>query len=121
MVLLRQSVVDADHAGAHLQVVRESDSSVTVQVPAGLTWDQCVAETVARGWGGIECLSGIPGQVGATPVQNVGAYGVEMESVLQRVQLVDRLTGAVEWETADRLDLRYRYSNMKFTHRAVVT
>ena len=121
MVLLRQSVVDADHAGAHLQVVRESDSSVTVQVPAGLTWDQCVAETVARGWGGIECLSGIPGQVGATPVQNVGAYGVEMESVLQRVQLVDRLTGAVEWETADRLDLRYRYSNMKFTHRVVVT
>lgn len=117
VVMLRQTA----GVGDHLQVVRESESSVTVQVPAGLNWDVCVAETVARGWGGVECLSGIPGQVGATPVQNVGAYGVEMESVLQRVQLVDRVTGEVRWETADQLDLAYRYSNLKFTHRAVVT
>lgn len=117
VVLLRQTVGEGDH----LQVVRESESSVTVQVPAGLNWDECVAETVARGWGGVECLSGIPGQVGATPVQNVGAYGVEMESVLQRVQLVDRVTGEITWETADQLGLAYRYSNLKFTHRAVVT
>ena len=117
LVVLRQTAGEEDQ----LRVVRESESSVTVQVPAGLNWDECVAETVARGWGGVECLSGIPGQVGATPVQNVGAYGVEMESVLQRVQLVDRVTGEITWETADQLELAYRYSDLKFTHRAVVT
>ena len=51
LVMLRQTAGEGDH----LRVVRESESSVTVQVPAGLNWDECVAETVARGWGGVEC------------------------------------------------------------------
>src|SRR5680860_1187575 len=54
---------------------------------AGAVWDDVVRDTVAAGFGGLECLSGIPGSSGATPVQNVGAYGVEVGSLLRRVQL----------------------------------
>nr|WP_245974928.1 UDP-N-acetylmuramate dehydrogenase [Corynebacterium alimapuense] len=87
---------------------------------AGVVWDEVVAATVAAGLGGIECLSGIPGSTGATPVQNVGAYGAEISDVLTRVRLLDRSTGAVEWVAASELDLGYRHSNLKFTSRGVV-
>jgi UDP-N-acetylmuramate dehydrogenase len=93
---------------------------VIVRAGAGLTWDDLVADTVARGYGGLECLSGIPGSVGATPVQNVGAYGVEVSQVLHRVRWYDRRTGAVEWVTPDALGLAYRTSVLKNTDRAVV-
>lgn len=87
---------------------------------AGVTWDSLVAATVNAGLGGLECLSGIPGTVGAVPVQNVGAYGVEVSQVLTRVMLCYPPTGRWEWVSADSLDLSYRYSNLKFTGRAVV-
>ncbi|PRQ12208.1 UDP-N-acetylenolpyruvoylglucosamine reductase [Corynebacterium sp. 13CS0277] len=92
-----------------------------VQAAAGVVWDELVAATVAAGLGGLECLSGIPGTVGATPVQNVGAYGVEIVDVLRRVELYDRQRGVLEWVAPEALELAYRYSNLKFTHRAVVT
>ena len=92
-----------------------------VRAFAGVEWDQLVAATVEAGLGGLECLSGIPGSVGATPVQNVGAYGAEVAQVLRRVQLYDRTSGALEWVEPSALDLGYRYSNLKFTSRAVVT
>ena len=92
----------------------------TVRAEAGARWDDVVRKTVEAGLGGIECLSGIPGSAGATPVQNVGAYGAEIADVLRRVKLFDRRTGAVEWVDADELELSYRYSNLKFTGRAVV-
>ncbi|HWE89282.1 MAG TPA: FAD-binding protein, partial [Pseudonocardiaceae bacterium] len=57
---------------------RLGDSLVQLTVEAGMDWDAVVARTVAEDLGGLECLSGIPGLVGATPVQNVGAYGVEI-------------------------------------------
>src|SRR5699024_6050265 len=82
--------------------------------------DDVVSLSVDAGLGGIECLSGIPGSAGATPVQNVGAYGVEISDVLTRVQLLDRGTGEVAWVDAASLELAYRYSNLKFTNRAVV-
>ncbi|WP_373566884.1 UDP-N-acetylmuramate dehydrogenase [Corynebacterium kozikiae] len=87
---------------------------------AGAVWDEVVELSVELGLGGIECLSGIPGSVGATPVQNVGAYGVEIADVLTRVKLYDRRTGDVGWHPASSLDLSYRHSNLKFTNRAVV-
>lgn len=87
---------------------------------AGAVWDEVVELSVGLGLGGIECLSGIPGSVGATPVQNVGAYGVEIADVLTRVKLYDRRTGDVGWHPASSLDLSYRHSNLKFTNRAVV-
>lgn len=92
-----------------------------VRAFAGVEWDQLVAATVEAGLGGLECLSGIPGSVGATPVQNVGAYGAEVAQVLRRVQLYDRTSGELAWVEPSALDLGYRYSNLKFTSRAVVT
>lgn len=92
----------------------------TVRIAAGETWDDVVADTIEHGLGGLECLSGIPGSAGATPVQNVGAYGAEIADVLTRVQLYDRTTGETSWVPADALELSYRYSNLKFTNRAVV-
>ncbi|TYR19866.1 UDP-N-acetylmuramate dehydrogenase [Corynebacterium urealyticum] len=87
---------------------------------AGVEWDRFVAATVAAGLGGLECLSGIPGCVGATPVQNVGAYGAEVSQVLRRVRLYDRARRVAEWVAPESLDLAYRYSNLKFTDRAAV-
>ncbi|MFB9259320.1 UDP-N-acetylmuramate dehydrogenase [Dietzia aerolata] len=101
---------DAAAAGEHL----------IVRAGAGLNWDDLVADTVERGYGGLECLSGIPGSVGATPVQNVGAYGVEVAQVLHRVRWYDRATGRDEWVTPDALELAYRTSVLKSTDRAVV-
>ncbi|SDS56843.1 UDP-N-acetylmuramate dehydrogenase [Corynebacterium timonense] len=92
----------------------------TLRVGAGTVWDDVVAFAVERGLGGIEALSGIPGSAGATPVQNVGAYGAEISEVLTRVRLWNRETNTDEWVSAQSLDLAYRYSNLKFTHRAVV-
>ena len=99
----------------------EIDASTGVlRAGAGAVWDEVVAASINAGLGGLECLSGIPGSAGATPVQNVGAYGAEIADVLTRVQLLDRSTGAVEWVPASALDLAYRYSNLKFTARGVV-
>ncbi|MBM7367997.1 UDP-N-acetylmuramate dehydrogenase [Gordonia hydrophobica] len=84
-----------------------------VTAEAGTDWDTLVAETVAAGFGGLECLSGIPGAAGTTPVQNVGAYGVEVADVLRSVQLLDRATGSVDWVEPSALDLAYRTSNLK--------
>lgn len=91
-----------------------------VRAGAGAVWDDVVAAAVDAGLSGIETLSGIPGSAGATPVQNVGAYGAEVADVLTRVRLYNRETRQIEWVPAGDLDLAYRYSNLKFTGRAVV-
>ncbi|MDO5513066.1 UDP-N-acetylmuramate dehydrogenase [Corynebacterium sp.] len=110
-----------------LVVVLLENAEVTVDAAngrvvagAGAVWDDVVAAAVAAGLGGIECLSGIPGSAGATPVQNVGAYGAEIADVLVQVQLLDRASGEVAWVPASSLELAYRYSNLKFTSRGVV-
>ena len=91
-----------------------------LRAEAGTVWDDVVDYAVRNGLAGIETLSGIPGSAGATPVQNVGAYGAEVSDVLTRVRLYNRETGVDEWVPASSLDLAYRYSNLKFTRRAVV-
>jgi UDP-N-acetylmuramate dehydrogenase len=83
-------------------------------------WDDVVAATVSAGFGGLEALSGIPGSAGATPVQNVGAYGVEVGSVLRRVRLLDRNTGDVRWVGPEDLGLGYRTSVLKHSDAALV-
>lgn len=108
------SLVDSGH-------ISIDQSTGIVRAYAGVEWDQLVAATVEAGLGGLECLSGIPGSVGATPVQNVGAYGAEVSQVLSRVQLYDREAKTWEWVSPESLDLAYRYSNLKFTNRGVVT
>ena len=64
--------------------VRRDGPRVVVDVAAGEDWDALVDRAVAEGWSGLECLSGIPGLVGATPIQNVGAYGREVSQMLTR-------------------------------------
>lgn len=110
---------DADEGDIHIDV-----ASGVVRAFAGVTFDQLVQATVEAGLSGLECLSGIPGSVGATPVQNVGAYGAEVSQVLRRIQLFDRSGDEgreLYWVEPEDLDLAYRYSNLKFTNRAVVT
>lgn len=84
-----------------------------VTAGAGVNWDELVAQSVERGFGGLECLSGIPGAAGATPVQNVGAYGVEVGTLLRSVQILDRRSGAVSWVDPGDLELGYRTSRLK--------
>ncbi|MGQ0575600.1 MAG: UDP-N-acetylmuramate dehydrogenase [Pseudonocardia sp.] len=100
---------------------RDPDGSVLLAVEAGEDWDGVVAATVADGLGGLECLSGIPGRAGATPVQNVGAYGVEIADVLVDVDLYDRPADAVRPRVpAAALGLGYRTSVLRGRADAVV-
>jgi len=66
------------------------DGGIRLRVAAGEPWDDVVARTVGEGWSGIECLSGIPGSAGATPIQNVGAYGQEVAETIETVRVYDR-------------------------------
>jgi UDP-N-acetylmuramate dehydrogenase len=76
--------------------VRRDGPSVEIDAGAGEAWDPFVAWTVSEGWAGLECLSGIPGLVGATPIQNVGAYGQEVSETITGVRALDRRGGLVE-------------------------
>ncbi|MCC4250008.1 MULTISPECIES: UDP-N-acetylmuramate dehydrogenase [Microbacterium] len=84
-----------------------------LRVQAGHDWDALVAETVARGLAGIEAMSGIPGTVGAAPVQNIGAYGQEVVQTLVEVELLDESTGEVSTVPASDLGLGFRTSVLK--------
>jgi len=96
------------------------DGNGVLHAAAGEDWDSVVARTVGEGYGGLECLSGIPGSVGATPVQNVGAYGVELSDLLLDVDLYHRISGEVRTVPASELGLGYRTSTLKGTGAAVV-
>ena len=72
---------------------RTDGATITVEAAAGVRWDDLVDRAVREGWAGLECLSGIPGDVGATPIQNVGAYGQEVAETITSVRAVDRATG----------------------------
>ena len=86
---------------------------VTVRVAAGEGWDDLVATAVERGWVGVEALSGIPGSVGATPIQNVGAYGQDVSQTIASVRVWDRsLTGVRTFAAAD-CGFGYRHSRFK--------
>lgn len=118
------NVVIADDL-TDLTVVHLRNSGVSVDGPvlraeAGAVWDDVVATSLAHGLGGLECLSGIPGSAGATPVQNVGAYGAEVADTISRVRLLDRRTGADEWVRPEALRFGYRRSVLKNSDHAVV-
>ena len=89
-------------------------------VAAGEEWDPLVAMCVAEGLQGFECLSGIPGSVGATPIQNVGAYGQEVAETVESVRVFDRETGRVADMTAADCGFVYRGSIFKYRDRRVV-
>ena len=87
--------------------------SVEVTAAAGEMWDSLVADSVRRGYAGLECLSGIPGQVGATPIQNVGAYGQEVADSIVRVRAFDRELGQSVVLPASDCEFGYRNSRFK--------
>ena len=113
------TVVKVETRGLVVDSLDQCDGA-NVTVAAGEPWDDVVARAVDEGWSGIEALSGIPGSCGATPVQNVGAYGQEVAQTIARVRVWDRLEGRVR--TMMSLDCRfsYRHSLFKGTDRYVV-
>lgn len=99
---------------------RRSDRTL-VRAAAGEPWDALVERTVDAGLAGLECLSGIPGSVGATPIQNVGAYGQEVADTIARVRVLDREQGSIDWWSPARCEFGYRTSAFKRApHRHVV-
>ena len=91
-------------------------ASMTVQ--AGMVWDDVVARTVAEGWVGVESLSGIPGNTGAAPVQNIGAYGQELAGSLASVRVYDRALGRARMLALYELQFGYRSSILKSSMHA---
>ena len=88
-------------------------SGAQLEVAAGEVWDDLVARAVAAQWSGMETLSGIPGSVGAVPIQNVGAYGAEVATLIQRVRTWDRAEGAIRTFAAAECGFGYRDSRFK--------
>lgn len=93
-------------------VSRDGEQAV-VTVEAGEDWDRLVVRAVAEGWSGIECMSGVPGLVGSTPIQNVGAYGQEVSQTIRCVRAYDRLTRQVVDLEARQCGFSYRDSVFK--------
>lgn len=89
-----------------------------VTAGAGEPWDTLVAAAVDRGWFGIECLSGVPGSVGGTPIQNVGAYGQEVAETIEQVTVFDRSCGEMVTLAAADCGFGYRTSRFKAADRA---
>jgi UDP-N-acetylmuramate dehydrogenase len=112
-------VADAGIAGLVLDVGHDAlehvaaPGGVQVRAGAGRKWDEFVETCVRQNWHGVECLSGIPGSVGATPIQNVGAYGQEVASTLSRVVACDRVSGAQRVFSAAECGFGYRTSRFK--------
>jgi len=92
---------------------REVDGAVELTAAAGEPWDGVVRAAVERGWAGLECLSGIPGLVGATPIQNVGAYGQEVSDTITTVRALDTESGEISTVPAAACGFTYRDSMFK--------
>ena len=115
-------VADAGFPGTVVRVTtrgveRDGDRLI---VAAGEPWDPLVARCVAEGLQGFECLAGIPGSTGATPIQNVGAYGQEVAETVESVRVLDRATDRVEELPAAACGFVYRSSVFKYSDRRVV-
>ena len=96
-----------------IEVTSENEESLTVRAGSGINWDEFVAYTVERGWQGLENLSAIPGEVGASAVQNVGAYGVEAGDLIERVECISLADGSERSFTKEECRFAYRHSIFK--------
>jgi UDP-N-acetylmuramate dehydrogenase len=116
-------VSDAGWPGLVLKIAlsginhRHERERIVFEVGAGEDWDRLVAMAVARNFAGIECLSGIPGSVGGTPVQNVGAYGQEVAETIDSVQVLDLEDGQVRELCPEACGFSYRTSIFNTTER----
>lgn len=98
-----------------IEVVGEDATAVHVRAAAGESWHGLVLWTLAQGYGGLENLSLIPGSVGAAPIQNIGAYGVEVRELINEVRVFDFSTG--EMTTLDNAACEFAYRDSVFKHR----
>jgi UDP-N-acetylmuramate dehydrogenase len=96
-----------------LQAEFDACSGATLTIGAGEDWDSFVATTIERGFAGLETLSGIPGSVGAAPIQNIGAYGHEVSEFITQVRTYDRQAKAIKTFTNQGCDFSYRNSHFK--------
>jgi UDP-N-acetylmuramate dehydrogenase len=104
-LVLKVGITDVSHSPV-------SNGIVTFLAGAGLDWDTLVSQTIDAGCAGLECLSGIPGSVGGTPVQNVGAYGQEVSQTIQEVRVLD--LPSLEIKTLSNADCRFTYRSSIF-------
>ncbi|WP_185862362.1 UDP-N-acetylmuramate dehydrogenase [Blattabacterium cuenoti] len=98
------------------KVIKENDNKVIVQAFAGENWNEFVKWTIKKGFSGLENLSCIPGTVGAAPIQNIGAYGVEVKDTLVKVQVYEMYNRKIRYFTREECKLTYRYSFFKHPH-----
>ena len=105
------TVVKISTAGK--EIIAEDDDNVLLKAAAGEEWDGLVDYCVSRGWGGLENLSGIPGQVGSSPIQNIGAYGTEMKDHFEAVEGIFLCTGEKFVYDSERCQFDYRDSIFK--------
>jgi UDP-N-acetylmuramate dehydrogenase len=100
-----------------IKVLKESDTEVHVQVGGGVVWHDFVRYTIARGWAGLENLSLIPGSTGAAPMQNIGAYGVEIKDCFLELQAVNRRDASLRTFHNQECDFGYRSSVFKTSEK----
>ena len=113
-------ISDAGFAGTVIHITKsalvsevDACSGATLTIGAGENWDDFVALTIERGFAGLETLSGIPGTVGAAPIQNIGAYGHEVSEFITRVRTYDRVAKAIKSFTNQECEFEYRSSIFK--------
>tara|TARA_B100000683_G_scaffold226347_2_gene225282 strand:- start:1038 stop:2051 length:1014 start_codon:yes stop_codon:yes gene_type:complete len=96
-----------------VEVIEETPSSVFVRVGGGVVWHEFVLYCIEHGWNGVENLSLIPGSVGASPMQNIGAYGVEVETVFHELEAIHLQTGEIHYFNGSDCNFGYRDSIFK--------
>ncbi len=99
------------------EIIEENDDNVWIKVGGGENWHQFVLYAIDHNWGGIENLSLIPGTVGAAPMQNIGAYGVEIKNVFEYLEAVEIADGSVKKFSKDECKFGYRESIFKTSHK----
>lgn len=106
-----------------IEVVKEDEEEVHLRVAAGEEWDGLVEFCVNKGWGGLENLSGIPGQVGSSPIQNIGAYGTELKDHFVSLEAINQCTGETIHYGPEKCQFAYRDSVFKraLKDRVVIT
>ena len=114
-LLLVAPEVDAvvQPADARIALLDDDGNTVRVRAAAGAVWHDFVMQAIGEGWSGLENLALIPGTVGASPIQNIGAYGVEVMDLIDAVQVHDRATGETRWWSHAECGFSYRDSAFK--------
>lgn len=103
------------------RVISDNTDSVEIEAGAGIEWDEFVEACVQKGYSGLENLSLIPGSVGASPIQNIGAYGSEVKDTITKVVAIDNQTGEIKEFTNEECGFGYRDSIFKQTRQYIIS